>query len=319
MKISVVTGVYNAEGFILRLYDSLCRQNFKDFEWIVVDDFSNDKTLDLICGLTPPGDGPIRVYQIPFNSGGPAANSCAILKASGDIVVKIDHDDELVDGALSRISDDWDEFSEDLEFSGILYKSVQPDSGKVMEVSLKRGVLFSWSKFMNSAKRSVDGLHAFDRQVVQSVTSKPDRKDICLNSVNLLRMSRSRPFVFGGGEVLSIYNRDNPNSQTNFVRVTDRTIYTYSLLLGFFDKYYFLNFGRWVRHSAYLCKLCLLRKKSPLRVLSDIKSWVGKVVYVSVIPLGFVSKLFSSASEFREVVDFKVSDLENLKPVKVIG
>ena len=40
--VTVFTPVYNREKEIVKLYESLCRQTVKDFEWIVVDDGSKD-------------------------------------------------------------------------------------------------------------------------------------------------------------------------------------------------------------------------------------------------------------------------------------
>ncbi len=40
--ITVFTPTYNRGSLLSRLYQSLCAQNFKDFEWIIVDDGSSD-------------------------------------------------------------------------------------------------------------------------------------------------------------------------------------------------------------------------------------------------------------------------------------
>ena len=47
MKISVITPAYNPGSLILETFMSLQNQTFKDFEWIIVDDCSDDfnKTL----------------------------------------------------------------------------------------------------------------------------------------------------------------------------------------------------------------------------------------------------------------------------------
>ena len=46
--ITVFTPTYNRAYMIDKLYDSLCLQTCKDFEWIVVDDGSVDNTEELI-------------------------------------------------------------------------------------------------------------------------------------------------------------------------------------------------------------------------------------------------------------------------------
>jgi len=51
-KISVITAVYNAESCILSLIESLKNQEDKDFEWVVVDGASTDKTLEILKSVT---------------------------------------------------------------------------------------------------------------------------------------------------------------------------------------------------------------------------------------------------------------------------
>ena len=49
--ITVFTPTYNRAYIIHKLYGSLCRQSFTDFEWIIVDDGSTDNTQELITGF----------------------------------------------------------------------------------------------------------------------------------------------------------------------------------------------------------------------------------------------------------------------------
>ena len=50
-KISVITAVYNAESCIQNLIESLRNQQDKDFEWVVVDGASTDKTLEILKNI----------------------------------------------------------------------------------------------------------------------------------------------------------------------------------------------------------------------------------------------------------------------------
>ena len=47
-KISVITATRNRENTLNRVFDSLKKQTFKNFEWIVCDDASNDNSLKLL-------------------------------------------------------------------------------------------------------------------------------------------------------------------------------------------------------------------------------------------------------------------------------
>ena len=50
MKISIVTATYNREGLLPKLYESLNKnyKTYKDFEWIIMDDGSEDNTKSLV-------------------------------------------------------------------------------------------------------------------------------------------------------------------------------------------------------------------------------------------------------------------------------
>ena len=52
-KISVIIPCYNAEKYIKKCFDGLEKQIFKEFDVIVIDDFSTDNSLNILykkCG-----------------------------------------------------------------------------------------------------------------------------------------------------------------------------------------------------------------------------------------------------------------------------
>ncbi len=59
-KVSVIIPVYNAEKYIGEAVDSILRQTFKDFEIIILDDASTDKTPEIISSYK---DDRIKVYR----------------------------------------------------------------------------------------------------------------------------------------------------------------------------------------------------------------------------------------------------------------
>ena len=62
--LTIFTPTYNREDKLLRLYLSLAEQTNKDFEWLVVDDGSTDKTREIIEGF------PVRQIIIWKRKGG---------------------------------------------------------------------------------------------------------------------------------------------------------------------------------------------------------------------------------------------------------
>ena len=88
-KVSIITGVYNAENYIRETIDSVLSQTLENFEWIVIDDGSKDKTTDILKGFS---DGRIKLVQ-QTNMGLTATlNSCLKL-STGNYIARIDADD----------------------------------------------------------------------------------------------------------------------------------------------------------------------------------------------------------------------------------
>ena len=97
---SIVVPMYNRERFIARAINSFLKQDFDNYEIIVVDDGSTDKSVDVVKGYTDPR---IKLICHSVNRGvGPARNT-GVDAATGEWVVRIDSDDELLPGALSII------------------------------------------------------------------------------------------------------------------------------------------------------------------------------------------------------------------------
>lgn len=86
MKISFIVPAYNEEENIGRVIQEL-RSSFNEFEIIVVDDCSSDKTFQIAHNLFP--DTTFRHAQ---NMGYGAALKTGILRATGDFVVCVDGD-----------------------------------------------------------------------------------------------------------------------------------------------------------------------------------------------------------------------------------
>lgn len=108
--ITVLTATYNRAHTIHRVYDSLCRQKFSDFDWVVVDDGSTDGTKELIEDYQETATFPIKYYY-KENGGKHTAINFALDVIESPYVHFIDSDDALTDDALSLIKQNWDKIS----------------------------------------------------------------------------------------------------------------------------------------------------------------------------------------------------------------
>jgi glycosyltransferase involved in cell wall biosynthesis len=90
-KVSVVTTVYNGAPYVDRAIPGILGQTFRDFEWILVDDGSQDRTPEILRELAA-RDPRVRVFS-PGRLGITAAANYGVSQASGEYVARQDFDD----------------------------------------------------------------------------------------------------------------------------------------------------------------------------------------------------------------------------------
>lgn len=96
--ISLIIPVYNVEKYLKKCLDSIINQTFTDFEIILVDDGSKDKS-GAICDECATKDNRILVIH-KDNGGVSSARNLGITKASGEWILFVDADDVVPQGTL---------------------------------------------------------------------------------------------------------------------------------------------------------------------------------------------------------------------------
>lgn len=102
-KITVFTPTYNRGYIIMKLYDSLKHQSFKDFEWIVIDDGSNDNTSEIFKNISNDKQEFEITYIKVKNGGKHRAINKGLELAQGELFFIVDSDDYLANDALEKI------------------------------------------------------------------------------------------------------------------------------------------------------------------------------------------------------------------------
>lgn len=103
--ISVVTATHNTPDWVLaRTWASLKVQTFTNWEWVVWDDSTNDNVWRQIYGFAADERYKISLSKSHCHSGiiG-AVKRNGFMVARGDILVELDHDDELTPDALEKV------------------------------------------------------------------------------------------------------------------------------------------------------------------------------------------------------------------------
>lgn len=101
-QISVIVPVYNAEKYLTQCIDSILRQDFTDFELLLIDDGSKDKS-GFICDEYAQTDQRIKVFH-KENGGVSSARNLGIDKTQGEFIAFIDSDDYVDSNYLSSLT-----------------------------------------------------------------------------------------------------------------------------------------------------------------------------------------------------------------------
>lgn len=88
--LSIILPVYNSEKFIRETVQSLLNQTFTDFELIIIDDGSTDKSLEVIYSIK---DERISVLTNPVNKGIVYSRNLGLREARGLFIAPFDADD----------------------------------------------------------------------------------------------------------------------------------------------------------------------------------------------------------------------------------
>lgn len=89
-KISVVMSVYNCEKYVGDTIYSVIQQTYEDWEFIIIDDNSSDRSAEVISSYK---DARIRFIRNEINKGQSANLNYGIKLAKGEYIARLDHDD----------------------------------------------------------------------------------------------------------------------------------------------------------------------------------------------------------------------------------
>ena len=102
MKLTILTPTYNRSYILGRLYESLVNQTDKDFEWMIIDDGSNDDTEILVNEYIKSNEINVR-YIKQANGGKHRALNTGIRAIDSELTFIVDSDDYLLPNAVEEI------------------------------------------------------------------------------------------------------------------------------------------------------------------------------------------------------------------------
>lgn len=99
-KVSIIMPVYNAEKYLEAAIESILRQTYKNFELLLVDDGSKDRSADICDRFAQQDSRVIAIHQ--KNSGICVARNVGLKASTGDYITFCDNDDEYASVLLEK-------------------------------------------------------------------------------------------------------------------------------------------------------------------------------------------------------------------------
>lgn len=100
--VTIITPTYNRAELLKNLYRSLEQQNNKDFEWLIVDDGSTDRTKEVVEEIADKASFHID-YIWKENGGKHTALNVGIKAIHTELTMIVDSDDQLLPNAVDEI------------------------------------------------------------------------------------------------------------------------------------------------------------------------------------------------------------------------
>ena len=142
-RFTVFTPTRDRAHTLHRVYDSLCAQTFRDFEWLIVDNGSTDGTADLVEGWQRVAEFPIR-HLVQENAGVHVSWNRAVAEARGELLLFMRSADTCVAEAMERFDAIWRSIPDEdrAGFSGVTVNCVD-QHGRLNGTEFPRPVLDS--------------------------------------------------------------------------------------------------------------------------------------------------------------------------------
>ena len=120
MKISIITATYNSENTIIDTIESLNQQTYKNYNLIIIDNLSSDKTLEIIKKNFK---GNLKIISEKDNGIYHALNN-GISYADGEIIYILHSNDRLIKkNCLELVSNSFKKFNPDVLYGNIVIEN----------------------------------------------------------------------------------------------------------------------------------------------------------------------------------------------------
>ena len=214
MRVSVVTPTYNRADTLPRAAESVFRQDYDDVEYIIVDDASEDRTDSIVEGFD---FSPLKYESHDDNRGNASARNTALEVATGELILFLDSDDELVDGAISALVRGY-ERSEKHCGCVIGDYEINYKDGRVEEKVFKEHI--TYEDFLSGAFFQEFTGKLYPKDVFEEIGEFDEDLRAGVDTDYHIRLTKSGYHMESIGETVAIRHYSADNISTNFEPVS---------------------------------------------------------------------------------------------------
>ena len=289
---TVFTPAYNRAWSLPRVFNSLKAQTLKNFEWVIIDDGSTDNTKELVEKWKQEADFSI-VYQWQPNQGKHIAYNAVAKLAKGELFTSIDSDDEVIPEALEIMTKRWSQVTEAQRkfVSGIMfllkdqYGNIRGDQFKedgkicdlievlmVQKISGDKGGFLQTSVFkMYPFPESIKNVLVPEGVYIHQMAH--DWKTMCINEVLGIVWIDERDDHLGNSFIGSKHY-----SGIRFL---------YLATLNFSIRFFWKIPKLFLATSSHYTKVSLYLKIGLRKQWMDIKTNMGRILWLLTLPIGW--------------------------------
>lgn len=305
-RFSVWTPTYNRAPFLIRVYESLVKQTFKDFEWIIVDDGSTDNTKEVVeMFISEKKLKSIRYFK-KRNGGKHTAWRLATRVFEGKYVITNDSDDTLNADALEKFNKYWLDLENSTEYYSFweVKGRDQNSKGVVIGNPLPSKVFDSnYSTLVYKYRIKGDMLACRKASILRDEAKVPehfDYEDMCNNFPESIRWARAGKIYkskFVEDVFLTCYFDTNDNlCKSNRKHRSIKS--TYNNLVGAKytleesrDQLLKLNFSFYIKNIIILLYTSFCLVKNPFKILSTYFFLDKFLLVICFIPVWVLQKV----------------------------
>ena len=302
-KFSICTPCFNSSSTIELVYQSIKELTYKNFEWIIVNDFSTDNTADIIMDIINKSDVDISFYNLDENKMATYCYNLAVQNSRSEFLILLDHDDRIVPNAFERFLYYWDGVSDiDKENLAGMIANCDDENGNLV------GTLFPDSPYINGFFELIfddcvrgEKFFCYKTDIMKSHNFPLEDRYVPESTV-MWNISALYQTLFIN-ESLRIYTKPQAgNSNLSFLN-------SFEYSKGF--KFKFLELLN--KHSDKVIlrpRLCLIftynytlyscaSKTSAIQMISDLDRYFIKVLSLLCLPLAYIDWSIKKRSNFK--------------------